>query len=58
MEEARILARHISTNFNAETRAFLATRWEEFRAVDYDSLVTALGKAGLVLRDGKLALSA
>ena len=58
LEEARILARHISTNFNAETRAFLATRWEEFRAVDYDSLVTALGKAGLVLRDGKLALSA
>ena len=55
MAEARALTHHIHAHFNTEMRAFLATRWEEFREADYTAYVTALAQAGLALSDGAFA---
>jgi len=57
IDEARAYASLLYTRFNDDIRAFLTTRWREFRETDYATFVASLAKAGLVLRDGMLVLS-
>ena len=52
--EARQYADVIFTKFNREMTAFLAVRYPEFRADDYDAYRASLAKGGLALRDGVL----
>jgi adenylate cyclase len=54
LDEARQYADVIHTRFNREMRAFLSSRWPEWRETDYAAYVASLAKGGLVLRDGVL----
>jgi hypothetical protein len=54
IDEAHQCADMIHGRFNSEMRAFLTTRWPEWREVDYDAYVASLAKGGLVLCDGVL----
>jgi adenylate cyclase len=56
IDEARQCADIIHRRFNGEMRAFLTTRWPEWRDADYSAYVASLAKGGLVLRDGVLTL--
>ncbi len=54
LDAARRYADVIHTRFNREMRAFLSSRWPEWREADYAAYVASLAKGGLVLRDGVL----